>query len=97
MAIIDTDLADVAEWNEVGELVFKSSSDLTAEQKVAVSEIIEERTKLGKTLKVRLYDKMSAMAHVPSCSICLLIVTNTAGRTAGRSRSPTTGRGSWTV
>ena len=64
MAIIDTDLADVAEWNEVGELVFKSSSDLTAEQKVAVSEIIEERTKLGKTLKVRLYDKLSAMAHL---------------------------------
>jgi phage terminase small subunit len=64
VAIIDTDLADVSEWNEVGELVFKTSADLTPEQKVAVSEIIQERTKLGSTLKIRLYDKLSAMGHL---------------------------------
>jgi phage terminase small subunit len=64
VAIIDTDLADVADWDESGGLIFKASGELTAEQKVAVSEIVEERTKLGKTLKVRLYDKLSAMAHL---------------------------------
>jgi phage terminase small subunit len=64
VAIVDTDLADVADWDESGGLVFKAPCDLTAEQKVAVSEILEERTKLGKTLKVRLYDKLSAMSHL---------------------------------
>jgi phage terminase small subunit len=64
VAIIDTDLADVADWDESGGLIFKASADLTTEQKVAVSEIIEERTKLGNTLKVKLYDKLSAMSHL---------------------------------
>jgi hypothetical protein len=44
--------------------VFKTSANLTAEQKVAVSEIVQERTKLGSTLKIRLYDKLSAMGHL---------------------------------
>jgi phage terminase small subunit len=64
VAIIDTNLADVADWNEVGELTFKASTELTDEQKVAVAEVMNERTKLGDTLKVKLYDKMAAMAHL---------------------------------
>jgi hypothetical protein len=36
VAIVDTDLADVSEWDGDGEFVFKTSSELTAEQKVAV-------------------------------------------------------------
>jgi phage terminase small subunit len=63
-AIIETNLADVAEWNELGDLVFKLPSELTDEQRVAVAEIVSERTKLGNTVKVKLYDKMSAMAHL---------------------------------
>jgi hypothetical protein len=53
VAIIDTDLADVSEWD--GELIFKSSAELTPEQKVAISEIVRERTREGSTLKIRLY------------------------------------------
>jgi phage terminase small subunit len=64
VAIIDTDLADVSTWDDDGNLVFKTSANLTAEQKVAVSEIIQERTKLGTTLKIKLYDKLSAMSHL---------------------------------
>ena len=40
--IVDTDLADVSDWDESGELIFKASAELTPEQKVAVSEIIKE-------------------------------------------------------
>jgi hypothetical protein len=48
-----------------GELVFKTSGELTAEQKVAVSEIAEERGRDGvRTLKIRLYDKLAAMGHL---------------------------------
>jgi hypothetical protein len=65
VAIIDTDLADVSKWDEHGELVFKTSGDLTAEQKVAVSEIAEERGRDGvRTLKIGLYDKLAAMGHL---------------------------------
>ena len=42
MAIVDTDLADVSNWDESGELIFKASAELTPEQKVAVSDIIKE-------------------------------------------------------
>jgi hypothetical protein len=75
--IIDTDLADVSDWDESGELIFKASAELTPEQKVAVSEIIKERSREG------LYDKLPAMGISPSCSICLLIVRKSAGRTVG--------------
>jgi hypothetical protein len=65
VAIIDTDLADVSDWDADGELVFKTSSDLTAEQTVAVSEIAQERGRDGaRTLKIRLYDKLAAMGHL---------------------------------
>jgi phage terminase small subunit len=65
VAIVDTDLADVADWDLDGELVFKASAELTPEQKVAVSEIAQERGRDGvKTLKVKLYDKLAAMAHL---------------------------------
>jgi phage terminase small subunit len=64
VAIVGTDLADVADWDESGELVFKAACNLTDEQKVAVSEIIQERTKLGSTLKIKLYDKLAAMGHL---------------------------------
>jgi hypothetical protein len=65
VAIIDTDLADVCEWDEDGELVFKTSGELTAEQKVAVSEIAQERGRDGaRTFKIRLYDKLAAMGHL---------------------------------
>jgi hypothetical protein len=43
--IVDTDLADVSDWDESGELIFKASAELTPEQKVAVSEIIKERSR----------------------------------------------------
>jgi hypothetical protein len=37
----------------------------TAEQKVALSEVVQERARDdGKTLRIRLYDKLSAMAHL---------------------------------
>ena len=58
--IIDTDLADGSDWDESGELIFKASAELTPEQKVAVSEIIKERSREGSTLKIRLYDKLAA-------------------------------------
>jgi hypothetical protein len=61
VAIIDTDLADVSEWDKGGELVFKASSELTDEQKVAVSEVAQERGRDGaRTLKIKLYDKLAA-------------------------------------
>jgi hypothetical protein len=38
---------------------------LTAEQKVAVSEIAQERGRDGaRTLKIRFYDKLAAMGHL---------------------------------
>ena len=55
--IIDTDLADVSDWGESGELIFKASAELTPEQRVAVPEIVKERSREGSTLKIRLYDK----------------------------------------
>jgi phage terminase small subunit len=65
VSIIDTDLADVSDWDLDGDLVFKGSADLTPEQKVAVAEVVQERSKDGgKTLKLKLYDKLSAMAHL---------------------------------
>ena len=33
VAIIDTDLADVSEWDEDGDLVFKTSGELTSEHR----------------------------------------------------------------
>jgi phage terminase small subunit len=65
VAIIDTDLADVSDWDLDGDLVFKGSADLTAEQKVAVAEVVQERARDGgRTLKLKLYDKLSAMSHL---------------------------------
>ena len=41
------------------------SRDLTVEQKVAVSEVVQERARGGgRTLTIRLYDKLAAMAHL---------------------------------
>jgi hypothetical protein len=58
-------LQDVSEWDEDGELIFKTSGELTAEQKVAVSEIAQERGRDGaRTLKIRLYGKLAAMGHL---------------------------------
>jgi hypothetical protein len=64
VAIIDTNLADVADWDELGNPTFKASAELTDEQKVAVSEVIHEKTKLGDTLKFKLYDKQSAITNL---------------------------------
>jgi hypothetical protein len=66
VAIIDTDLADVSDWDLDGDLVFKGSADLTTEQKVAVAEVVQERARDdgARTLKLKLYDKLSAMAHL---------------------------------
>jgi hypothetical protein len=61
VAIIDTDLAEVSNWDESGDPIFKASADLTPEQKVAVSEIAKERTREGSTLKIKLYGKLSAV------------------------------------
>jgi hypothetical protein len=61
VAIIDTDLADVSDWDESGELISKVSAELTPEQKVAVSEIVKERSREGSTLKIR---KLAAMGHL---------------------------------
>jgi hypothetical protein len=58
-------LADVSDWDLDGDLVFKGSADLTDEQKVAVAEVVQERARDGgRTLKLKLYDKLSAMAHL---------------------------------
>jgi hypothetical protein len=45
---------------------FKGSADLTTEQKVAVAEVVQERHRDdgARTLKLKLYDKLSAMAHL---------------------------------
>jgi hypothetical protein len=65
VAIIDTDLAGVSDWDLDGDLVFRGSADLTAEQKVAVAEVVQERARDGgRTFKLKLYDKLSAMAHL---------------------------------
>jgi hypothetical protein len=58
-------LADVFDCDLDGDLVFKGSADLTAEQKVAVAEVVQERARDGgRTFKLKLYDKLSAMAHL---------------------------------
>ena len=60
--IIDADLADVSDWNQDGDLVFKTSGELTDE--LAVSEVVQERAHDGgRTLKVRLYNKLAATGH----------------------------------
>jgi Terminase small subunit len=64
VAIIDTNLADVSEWDEDGTLVFKASAQLTDEQKVAIAEVVHERTKFGNNLKFKLYDKLAAITHL---------------------------------
>jgi hypothetical protein len=72
-------------------LLFKMPADLTPEQKVAVSEIIRERSRDGgKTLKVRLYDKLSAMAHLANLLSLLVDRQEIAGRVTGRLRWSTT-------
>ena len=82
-AIIDTDLADVSKWDEDGALVFKTFGELTAEQKVAVSEIAQERGRDAvRTLKIGLYDKLAATGTSRSCSTCLLIVRKSVDRAA---------------
>jgi hypothetical protein len=70
-----------------GDLVFKTLGELSAEQKVAVSEIAQERDRDGiRTLKIKLCDKLSSCRTSPSCSTNLSTVGKSAGRTAGLSR-----------
>jgi hypothetical protein len=84
-AIIDADLADVSEWDGDGKLVFKTSSELTAEQKVAVSQIAQERGRDGaRTLRSGFTTSSQPWATSPSYSICLLVARKSAGRTVRR-------------
>jgi hypothetical protein len=97
VAIIDTDLADVSDWDADGELVFKTSSDLTAEQTVAVSEIAQERGRDGaRTLKIRLYDKLAAMGHLAKL-LNLLVDRQEISGPNGGPVEVTDHLGSWTV
>jgi hypothetical protein len=87
VAIIDTDLADVSEWDEYGDLGFKTSGELSALQKVAVSEIAQERGRDGiRTLKISFTTSCRRWRTSPSCSTYLSTVRKSAGRTAGLSR-----------
>ena len=62
--IIDTNLADIGSWDADGTFVLLPSDDLTDEQKVAVSEVVTEYGKNGRTTKVKLHDKLAAMAQL---------------------------------
>jgi phage terminase small subunit len=63
-AIIDTNLADIGSWDVDGTFVLLPSEDLTNEQKVAISEVATEYGKNGRTTKVKLHDKLAAMAQL---------------------------------
>jgi len=63
-AIIDTSLADIGSWDADGTFVLLPSEDLTDEQKVAISEVATEYGKNGRTTKVKLHDKLAAMAQL---------------------------------
>jgi phage terminase small subunit len=63
-AIIDTNLADIGSCDADGTFVLLPSKDLTDEQKVAVSEVVTEYGKNGRTTKVKLHDKLAAMAQL---------------------------------
>jgi len=63
-AIIDTSLADIGSWDTDGTFVLPPSDDLTDEQKVTVSEVVTEYGKNGRTTKVKLHDKLAAMAQL---------------------------------
>jgi len=62
--IIDTNLADIGSWDADGTFVLLPSDDLTDEQKVAVSEVVTEYGKNGRTTKVKPHDKLAAMAQL---------------------------------
>jgi hypothetical protein len=63
-AIIDTNLADIGSWDADGTFVLLPSEDLTDEQKIAISEVATEYRKNGRTTKVKLHDKLAAMAQL---------------------------------
>src|SRR5215469_14417550 len=86
VAIIDTDLADVSDWDESGKLIFKASAELTPEQKVAVSEIIKSAPARAARSRSSFTTSSQPWGISPSCLACLLIVRKSAGRTADRSR-----------
>lgn len=52
---------DYVEWDKKGLTVIKSSKQLTKAQKAGICEITETTTKLGKTVKIKLYNKQSAL------------------------------------
>jgi hypothetical protein len=50
-------------------------------------EVVQERARDGgRTLKIRLYDKLAAMGHLAKLLNLLVDVRKSAGRTAGRLR-----------
>ena len=64
MLKVDTLAVDVGPWDADGTFVLLPSEDLTDEQKVAVAEVATEYGKNGRTTKVKLHDKLAAMAQL---------------------------------
>jgi hypothetical protein len=56
-----TNMDDYVEWDADGITSFKSSEDLTRAQKAGILEITETTTKLGKTIKIKLHNKQTAL------------------------------------
>lgn len=52
---------DYVEWDKDGIVKMKSSKDLTRAQKAGILEITETSTKMGKQIKIKLYNKQSAL------------------------------------
>lgn len=52
---------DYVTWTKDGFTELKSSSDLTKAQKAGILEIVETTTKMGKTVKIKLYNKQTAL------------------------------------
>lgn len=56
-----TNMDDYVEWDADGFTSFKSSGELTRAQKAGILEITETTTKTGKTIKIKLHNKQTAL------------------------------------
>jgi phage terminase small subunit len=85
-AIINTDISDLCEWDDEGNVRFKGCHDLGSIEKFAIQEIVQERGKGNKSIRLRTYDKLAAMAQF--AKLFGLLVdrqeNQRAGRRAGR-------------
>lgn len=60
-AMAFTNIDDYIDWDNTGITSYKSSTELTRAQKAGIVEITETTTKAGKTIKIKLHNKQSAL------------------------------------